>query len=59
MKTDRNVLQRTTLPPALHNLSHVFIKHHEGLIMLACNEHLIVISHSFKLKGMVIFLTAN
>lgn len=59
MKTDRNILQQTKLPPALCNLSHVFIKHNKGLIMLACNGHLIVISRSFKLKEMFFFLSAN
>jgi len=58
IKTGRKVLQRT-LPPSLHNLSHVFMKHSESLIMLASNEHLIVISHSFKLEGTIIFITAN
>lgn len=56
--TDRKALQKT-FPPSLHNLSHVFMKHSEGLIMLTCNEHLIVISYSFKLEGTIIFITAN
>lgn len=56
--TDRKSLQRT-YPPSLHNLSPVFMKHREGLIMVACNEHLIVISHSLKLEGTIIFITSN
>lgn len=35
------------------------MKHTEGLIMLACNEHLSAISHSFKLEATINFIAAN
>lgn len=58
-KEDRQEKATKDTSSSLHNLSHVFMKHSEGLIMLACNEHLSAISHSFKLEGTIIFIAAN
>lgn len=58
-KNSRQEITTKDTSSPLHNLSHEFMKYSEDLITLACNEHLIAISHSFKLEGTIIFIIAT